>query len=386
MLGHVCPKLPAVQKFLAERFEIEQDWETFLGSGLGLTNQKLPFPVEYFTPLFRRLNDENADMRFAAACIFLEAADSVSGPMLSQLVGHIEDETNDVVREKLLRCFIACGAPAVPIAIRAVKTGPNLLRTSWAGVLSLMCSRHPDKFFQAYVEHRDPQLDEAMPWILSGATCFSTEIVQAISEALASESELERSNALRALTSAESNAAAVTPELVDLCLYGSEDEQQRAESILFGFGHAAAPYLRDYNRVRGPSAMEAFQRIQRVLRIPESDVRDMDLVRLRDDDSVRRFVAAVEVLEELGPVGFRTIQAELEQGNRVPPDLGISASRIRTSIDQLEQRLAAFSTENEPVALLAGGEKQPRHLTDTGRFWFDRCREYLRVLDSDVPK
>lgn len=385
MLGHICPTILEIQRLFVERLDSEHDWETVLGLGLGLTNQHLEFPVECFPTLFVHLQSEDPNMRLAAACVCLEAADTLSTTELETIAGQIEDEANDVIREKLLRCFSAAGPAAVSVAMRLVKSGPNLLRTCWISILSQLCGRHPEVFFSAYREHGDERVDEVMPIILSGATIFSSEIIRSIRSALSSTAALERSNGLLALKNADADAAAATPELVDLCLYGSTEEQERAEPILFRFGVATNPYLRDYDRVTGPEALQKFQRIQRLLSVPEADIRDVELAGVGDNDCIRTFVAAAEVLDAAGPTSFPKLQDVLQEqcaDGQLPENLSVSATRIRKSIDMLENRLSAFAANTDRVVLLSRKPNQPGGLTDIGRSWLDRCRKYLRVIDG----
>lgn len=374
-----------VRRWLEKQFfssQIEQGWLTFLGIGLGLLVQEFDDDEEIVARILPYLRDEDAGMRYAAATLFSDMAKRLPEIVFPHLAKIIAIEPNDEVRGQLFNCFVKGQKEVVPAVLEALNESSTILLPFWIGILSRHLEQDATSFFEYFEQYRSDIVAEHMPTILCDASLTDGKALGLIREALRSECEFTRHQGLVALTGSGAGAAAATAELVELHLYGSEEESRRALDTLFRIGSASGPLIREFEDIRNTEALQKFQRLQRILGVDELHVRDAELVRLRPS-VIRNFVIVATLIDEHGPIGFRQMSAMVEERIKefnLPEGHSYSEQTLRRDARTFVDSLALLRGSESEESLFSGGEKQARSLTDSGRRWLTRAKAFLKII------
>ena len=385
-LGRICPSSLQVQTWLANELSKVKDcfnYDMLFGIGFGLCKQELPIPDSTKAQLIDLLNCEDSDIQILVAIILSHTAEVLTETDFEKLAIYIRNATNDEMRGKLIRCFFEGGPQAIPVAMRHSSTASIVIKPLWIGALAQQLERHGFQFLEVYRLEQNEELDQIMIYVMGQASLHGQEIIDIVKASLRSDSELERFNALSALRSSGSGAAAATPELVTLYLYGNSDEQVAAERIMVNIGEAAAPFLNDFSKIQGKDCLKKFQRLQRMIGVDESSIKHVELVRLGKPNIIRSFVIVGTIFEELGTISQRRLQVVLDEQLSKNPAYGINELPSRSwqrHIEKLEQFLSSMDVDSETVKLLKRDGKKPQFLTHTGKRWLKRCREFLVTI------
>lgn len=376
-VGDVEMQAWLIDEFDRNSRESEDPW-LVLGIAYGLILQRLDLPKEFLKRVLARLDDENVEMRKVISLIVVENAEKLGSAEFAYLADIVLKETDDHVREKILQTFRRGGSCALTPLMDVAKHSSKLMRFGWFAVLGEHLERDPARFLELYKENWSPALSEAMPFVLSNIPVRGQSYLEALKRALSSKSELERANALMALRSSDKDAASVTPELLDLYMHGSSEEQQAAENVLLNIGIATRKHLAEYHNVHGQEELAKFQRLQRLIGIDENSVLHADLQRFAKPDFVRGFVIAAEVYDAHGPISQKKVQEILiENGVSDLPE-----STWRRHIRLLEKFLSGLDPNGNPVFLLQVKGNRPQSLSEEGKEWLARCRSYLRAIEA----
>lgn len=385
-LGRICFDCEETNKWLVTRLKdsaVSQiDEQLALGIGLGLTNQQLTFP-RAATKAFLALLDSPCDeVRIAAAMILNKNSSNLFSDDFITIGKRILIENDQATSEQLTRVFVGANAKAIPVAAQLTATVPVVLKPTWMGICGELFEKHPDRFLLYYKRHRTPELSEVMPAILANAALSGFRVVKSLREALSSENELERYNALTALERSGPGVAELSPFLVDLFLRGNDQEKTMSLKVLLRMKESCHPYLRDYNRFECPNELAEFQRLQRITAVGEADIKHIEVARLGNIELVRYFIEIAQVFSDHGKLGMRGVADIISAKRREVKRQSVSEQHVRRTINHFESEVNRSCDGEQTIHLFDRVPRQPSELNDEGTKWLIKCREYLAILDK----
>ncbi len=377
VLGAMAEHSPSIFRIILEILG-SNDADSIRLTSDCLTRCKRALPRECIDVLVGRLSASKTSIRNAAATSLLCCCTSIGKDAALIIVQRMGIERDIVVLETLAKIASREGASVIQ-PLLALAEEDSTFR-NWIAIFTLTSAGERAQADLLRVIAENPTMESSRVFASVLSALRITSGFDPIRSALVHSDPEVVANLLISISRVGHEAELLTPILLEFAVTTDDIRSSLACKAIESIGPIALSHFGSFERLH-PDHPTLNQLRLRIENQGLVDGMQDDLRWISKPIWIRTFVHVVNLLDELGPVGFKRMAKELRERKAkglIEDDVSLGESKLRKVIDDLEKEIS--NRYRRLVLLLHSSDNRSGGLTSDGERFALKARAYVRSM------